>query len=420
MRYVIVGNGPAGISAIEGIREYDPCGEIVIIAFEGKLPYNRILVPEYMVGEVEESELFIRDAAFFEKHKVEVVAGQRAIAVNIEERSITLEDNDNNRDLLKYDRLLLATGSQNVIPSWINRDIRGVFTLWDKADSLKIAAHLEHTGIKRAVIIGAGLLGLQAARAFKSYGLDVTLIEKSSRVMPAQLDEVASEMLCRAAEKLGINICPNTEVKSFRSVKNKIEAVETASAILPADIVLIAIGVKPNIDWVNNAINREQGILVNEYLETNILGIYAAGDIAQTQDPLSGESTVKAIWLNAIRQGKTAGANMAGAREKHARVFCMNSIQLFGLSLIALGNTVNRQGLAPKITNNEQILNYPSSGSYQKLVLSGGNLVGVLFVGDIRQSGILYHKLGCPLTEGYLGNFHLTSGEALMAEEILR
>lgn len=419
MRYVIVGNGPAGISAIEGIREYDPYGEIVIIAFEGKLPYNRILVPEYMVGEVEESELFIRDSAFYEKYRVEIVAGQRAVAVNIEEQSITLEDNDNKKYELKYDRLLLATGSQNIIPSWIDRKIQGVYTLWDKADSIKIAAHLKNTNIKQAVIIGAGLVGLQAARAMQSYGLNVTLIEKSSRVMPAQLDDVASEMLCQAAEKLGINIYLNAEVKSFRAAEDKIVAVETATAILPADIVLIAMGVKPNIDWVNNAISRENGILVDENLETNIPGIYAAGDIAQTRDPLSGESALKAIWLNAIRQGKTAGANMAGAKEKYAGISSMNSIQLFGLSLIALGYTVKKQGSALDISYSEQILNYPASGSYQKLVFSGENLVGVLFVGDIRQSGILYHKLGCSLTEGYLGNFHVTSGEELMPEEIL-
>lgn len=419
MRYVIIGNGPAGISAIEGIREYDSYGEIVIIASEGKLPYNRILVPEYMVGEVEENELYIRDPDFYEKYKVEVIAGQRAVAVNIEEASITLEDNDNKKHELKYDRLLLATGSQNIIPSWIDRNIQGVYTLWDKADSLRIAAYLNHTGIKQAVIIGAGLVGLQAARAFKSHGLDVTLIEKSSRIMPAQLDEVASEMLCQAAGKLGINIYLNTEVKSLRASEHKIKAVETADAVLPADIVLIAIGVKPNIDWVNTAISREYGIIVDENLETNIAGIYAAGDIAQARDPLSGESVLKAIWLNAIRQGKMAGYNMAGAREKYTGVFSMNSIELFGLSLISLGYTVKREGSAQEIDYSEQILSYPSSGSYQKLVFSGENLIGVLFVGEIRQSGIFYHKLGCTIKEGYLGNFHLTSGEELMPEEII-
>jgi NAD(P)H-nitrite reductase len=420
LRYVIVGNGPAGISAIEGIRKYDPDGQIVIIASEGKLPYNRILVPEYMVGEVEESELFIRDSDFYEKYKAEVVVGQQAVAMNVEEQSITLEDIDQRKHELKYDRLLLATGSRNILPSWIDTNIQGVYTLWDKADSLKIADHLKQTGIQQAVIIGAGLVGLQAARAFKSYGLDVTLIEKSSRIMPVQLDEVASEMLCQAAEKLGIKIYLNTEVNSLRAPEHKIKAVETAEAILPADIVLIAIGVKPNIDWVNAAIARELGILVDDNLQTDIQGIYAAGDIAQAWDPLSGKSVLKAIWLNAIRQGKIAGANMAGAREKYTGVSSMNSIELFGFSLIALGQTVAKQGAAKDNIYSEQILSYPSSGSYQKLVFSGENLVGGLFVGDIRQSGILYHKLGCSLTEGYLGNFHLSKWEELIPEEIIK
>jgi NAD(P)H-nitrite reductase large subunit len=419
LRYVIVGNGPAGISAIEGIREYDPDGQIVIIASEGKLPYNRILVPEYMVGEVEESELFIRDSDFYEKYKAEVVVGQRAVAVNIEEQCITLEDNDNNKYELKYDRLLLATGSQNILPSWIDTNIQGVFTLWDKADSLKIADHLKQTGIKQAVIIGGGLVGLQAARAFKSRGLEVTLIEKSSRLMPAQLDEVASKMLCQAAEKLGIKIFLNTEVKSLKASEHKIKEVETAEAVLPADIVLIAIGVKPNIEWVNAAVAREHGILVDENLQTNVQGIYAAGDIAQAWDPLSGGSVLKAIWLNAKCQGKIAGANMAGAREKYTGIFNMNSIELFGLSLIALGQTVAMQGEAKDSIYYEQILSYPPSGSYQKLVFSCENLIGVLFVGDIRRAGILYHKLGCSLTEGYLGNFYLTPREELLPEEIM-
>ncbi len=419
MRYVIVGNGPAGVSAIEGIREHDPEGQIIIIASEGKLPYNRILVPEYMVGEVEENELFIRDPDFYEKYKVEVIVGQRAVAVNIDEQSITLEDNDNNKYELMYDRLLLATGSQNILPSWIDKNIQGVYTLWDKADSLKIADYLKQTGIKQAVIIGAGLVGLQAARAFKSSGLAVTLIEKSSRVMPAQLDEVASKMLCQAAEKLGIKICLNTEVKSLRTSGSKITGVVTAGSVLPADIVLIAIGVKPNIEWVNAAVTREHGILVDENLQTNIQGIYAAGDIAQAWDTLSGESVLKAIWLNAVRQGKIAGANMAGIREKYSGVSSMNSIELFGLSLIALGQTAVGQGAAKDNIYREQILSYPSSGSYQKLVFSGENLAGVLFVGDIRQAGIFYHKLGCSLTAGYLGNFHLTLGEGLTPEEAI-
>ncbi len=414
MRYVIVGNGPAGISAIEGIREYDSQGEIILIASEGKLPYNRILVPEYMVGEAEECELYIREEKFYQENAVEVIAGERAVAINVGEQSLTLENKAGGKRECKYDRLLLAMGSQNIMPSWVDCNIQGVYSLWNKADSLNIAEYLKHPGIKRAVIIGAGLVGLQAARALKVYGLEVTLLEKSSRLMPVQLDATASALLCQAAGNLGITVCLETEVIALKETEQKIKAVETREATIAADLVLIAVGVKPNIEWVNPLIARKQGILVNEDLQTNIPGIYAAGDIAQAYDALSGGPAVRAIWLNAVRQGKIAGRNMAGAREKYSGIASMNSIELFGVSLAALGQTVIRPEEQEGVYR-EQILSYPSSGSYHKLVFTGQNLVGLLFVGDIRQAGVLYHKLGGPLTEGYLGKYSSLPGEELLS-----
>ena len=398
MRYVIVGNGPAGISAIEGIRVRDPSGEIVIVASEGELPYNRILVPEFMIGEVKESELFIRESGFYEQNKVEVVVGHRAIAINVMDQKITLQDRLNGENEIKYDRLLLATGSRNIMPSWVDPSIQGVFSLWDKSDSSNISSYIIQPGVKRAVIIGAGLVGLQAARALRTYGLEVTLVEKGSRMMPIQLDKIASGMLQQAAEDIGIRVHLNTEVTSLRAYNQMINAVDTPEGLLPAELVVIAIGVRPNIEGVDDLIARKQGILVNEYLQTSIPGIYAAGDIAQAWDPLIGESVTRAIWPNAIREGKIAGENMAGAREKHMGIPSMNSVELFGLPLVSLGHTVQAEGTGSGSDYREHILSYPVSGSYRKLVFSGEKLIGVLFAGDIQQAGIFYHKLGRPIT----------------------
>jgi len=398
--YLIIGNGPAGISAIESIRQLDDQGKIIVVSKENNQPYSRIMTPEYMTGEVEEENLFFKGNDFYAHYNVETRLGKIVKDILPEQSMVILNDGEK----IAYDKLLIASGSRPVIPSWVNLDIKGVFTLWDKVDSERIKHHLSE--VKKAVIVGGGLVGLQMARALTAYGINVTIIEKMNRLMPLQLDETASDMVKQILVKNGIRVFLDTEVVSLETENQEIRGVKTKETDIPADLVLFSIGVRPNLDMVHDtSLELDRGLLVNEYQQTNLVNIYAAGDISQAFCQITGERSLRALWPCAIQQGKVAGTNMAGGEERYQGSIPMNSFQLFGLSVLSFGQIEAKDGVE------ERIIRYPASGSYQKLFLKEDKLLGLIFIGDIQQAGLLFHKHGKPLQEGYIGNIPLVDVE---------
>ncbi|MHB1652749.1 MAG: NAD(P)/FAD-dependent oxidoreductase [Desulfitobacteriaceae bacterium] len=401
MRYVIAGNGPAGIAAVAKIREFDRTGNIILIAAEGEFPYSRIMVPEYMAGEVREDDLTIRQPEYFKDLAVEMRSGLRVEAVRPEDQVVILD----NREVLKYDRLLLATGSRPVIPSW-RTDMKGVFSLWNKADAEIIRTYLPR--VRKIVVAGGGLVGLQAAAALNRRGLDVVLIEKMDRLMPGRLDEPASYLLQQAMEQYGVRVLLGEGVQSLLHKDNRVQGVALDHGTLNADMVIMALGVRPNFEMLaNTAIAQKQGILVNEFLQTSDPNIFAAGDVAQGKDPLTGAPVVRALWLNAVQQGKVAGANMTDHWVTFAGSHNINSSELFGLPIVSQGEVFLDTGLE------ETVVKPAVSGTYRKILTRNGRLAGFLFVGDIRQAGVLYHKLGQPLGSGYWSRLDLNELEMM-------
>jgi len=402
--YVIVGNGPAGTNAIEQIRNIDQTGKIILIAQEANLPYSRITTPEYMINELEEQDIYIRSEGFYENYRIETRLGHRVEQVLEKEKVVVLE----NGERIPYDKMLLATGSRPFIPRWIDMEVQGVFSLWNKADSEAIKEFLPQ--VKKAVIIGGGLVGLQAARALNAHGINVSVVEMANRLMPVQLDQTAGDMLLKALVNHGVQVLLGTEVKALQVKDNKLEGVQTADRFLEAELVIVAVGVKPNLDFLTeSSLQIEKGIVVNESMQSSVPTIYAAGDIAQAMSILTGESMLRALWLTAVQQGKVAGASMAGSREAYLGSHAMNSIQLFGLPIISMGRIEGGPGVE------EVILSQPSSGVYQKLLLEDGCLTGLLFVGEVQEAGIMYHKLGQRLNQGYWGSLRVTDSEYMLA-----
>lgn len=402
MTYLIVGNGPAGVGAVERIREFDQTGKIILVSPEANPPYSRIMTPEYMTDEVKEEDLYIRGEDFYEKYHVETRLGRRVIKILEGEHKALLDDGEE----LVYDKALLATGSHPIIPPWVDLKVKGVFTLWDKLDSERINQHLPET--KEAVIVGGGLVGLQAARALTAQGVKVTIVEKLPRLMPLQLDETASGMLFDAIEAHGVKVLLDTEVTALEAEEGKIVKVRTTLAEIPADLVLISIGVRPNLQMIEDgSLTKERGLITDYQMQTSHPDVYAAGDVAQAPCQLTGNSTLRALWLCAVQQGKVAGANMAGINDTYQGSKAMNSIQLFGLSFLSVGQTEALEG------DEEQIIKAPLSGAYQKLIFKEGRLVGLIFVGEVQKAGILYHKLGEPLYKGYWNGIQALDDEEM-------
>ena len=235
---------------------------------------------------------------------------------------------------------------------------------------------------RTAVVIGAGLIGLKTALALRQRGLEVAIVEKMPGIMPLQLDETASSILAAKITGLGVRVFTSAEVKAVQAVDGKVTGVVSDHGFLAADMVIVAVGVRPNVTLARGAgLTVQRGIVTNEFLETSVAGIYAAGDVAEVNDLLTGEPVVPAIWPAAVEQGRFAAFNMAGERVAYDGATAMNSVEIAGVPLISVG--------AISAGSGAQVLSRQSGDTYRKIVLHGKTARGALFLGDIRPAGVI-------------------------------
>lgn len=387
MRYLIAGCGPAGVHCAEAIRRRDKDAPITMLSPEGCRPYSRVTVPEYMTGEIAQEHIYFRPGSFFSDAGIEVHT-RRLVSLSPEARTAVLDDGTK----LAYDSLLLATGSRPAVPLWADMSLPGVYSLWGKDDAERLASKIASGDT--AVIIGGGLVGLQAARALNDHGLRVTVLEAAGRLMPRQLDEAASDMLRSAAEARGVRIKTGVSVTKIRRQAGRACGVMLKSGErFEASHILVCAGVRPNLEMLEGIeADWERGVEVDERMRTAVPGVYAAGDIVKAPLYGEGERGVRAIWLNAVQQGVIAGINMAGGDAAYDGSRTLNSIQLFGLAIASAGRIITEP-------NMREIRYFPASaGNYRKITLSGDVLTGAILVGEIQAAGPLFARLGESLT----------------------
>ncbi len=379
MQYIIIGNSAAGISACEAIRAVDKTSQITIISDEDYPAYSRCLLSYYLAGTISEGELLFKDVDFYKKNNIKPILGKSVVKVLPKEKSITLND----KTKIKYDKLLIATGSRANLTESTGIEKEGVFAFRTVSDAKNILNRLKN--VKTTCILGGGLIGLKVAYGLHAHNIKIKVIVKSPQLLSQMIDKDAASLFQNRIQKHGIDILTGVEATEVLG-KKEVEAVSLDDGKkIDCQLIIIGKGVSPNVDLASDCgIVIDKGIVVNQYQQTNIEDIFAAGDVAQARDLVTGESTINALWPHAVEQGRIAGLNMSGQKTIYDGSMAMNSVEFFDLPVISMGITRYK---SPSIF--EELIRYePQKELYKKIVIKDNIVVGTILVNCINNAGV--------------------------------
>jgi NAD(P)H-nitrite reductase large subunit len=340
MDYVIIGNGPAGVIAAETLRKADPSGAIKLIGDEPAPPYSRMAIPYLLMGNIQEAGTYLRkDPDHFKKQKIDLVRG-RVSRVDTGGRKVFLADGSQ----LAYDRLLIASGCTPVAPPIPGVDLPGVHTCWTLEDARAIANYAKKGS--KVLQMGAGFIGCIILEALASRGVDLTVVEMGNRMVPRMMTEIAGDLIKKWCEKEGVKVFTSTKVNAIeKGPKGGLRVKLDNGQALDADLVISATGVRPNVGWLKDSgIATDVGVRVDNTMRTNVAGVYAAGDVAQTGEFYTGNFIINAIQPNAADQAQIAALNMAGKGGRSQGTFAMNVLDTLGLISSSFGQWMGVKG----------------------------------------------------------------------------
>jgi NAD(P)H-nitrite reductase large subunit len=379
MRYVIIGNGVAGITAAETIRQYDPEGGITLIGDECVAPYCRPMISLVLEGAIAPEKLPIRGSRFYNDLNIQAVLGNRVTGIDVDKRAVAVDGAS-----YGFDKLLIATGADP-------RPIKAEGVALENISYMRNQDHVRTMlaglkGARRALVLGGGLVGFKAAYGLLRRGLAVTMLIRSGYPLSMQVDEEAGLMIRDELVRHGLEVRVDIEAVAFEGNDRVQSAHLSDGSQLPCDIVVIGKGVLPALAFVpRDRIRTDLGIVVDGRMETSVAGIFAAGDVAEYIDIARSTPWVNAIWPEAVNQGRIAGLNMAGRRVTYPGSLSRNVIRIFDLDIMA-GGIVNppQDALYRKLVSKNANKKF-----YRKLVFQGDSLVGMVMVNGIEQGGVL-------------------------------
>lgn len=373
MDYVIIGNSAAAIGCVEGIRQVDQDGKITVIASEKYHTYSRPLISYLLEGKTDLERMKYRPDSYYEELGVEAKLGKKAVAIQPEDHMVKLEDGET----VPYGKLLVATGSTPFVPPMEGLDtVEKKFTFLSLDDAKALEAVL--TPESRVFIVGAGLIGLKCAEGIAHRVKSVQIADLADRVLPSILDEEGAKRVQAVLEDQGMEFFLGDSAAKFQGNT----AVLKSGKQVEFDILVLAVGVRPNVSLVKEAggqVNR--GIVTDDSGLTSLPDVYAAGDCCESLDITSGEHRVLALLPNAYLQGECAGKNMAGEEAHFTNAVPMNAIGFFGLHLITAGSYRGER----LVTEDEN--------SYKVFFVEDGLLKGYILIGECLENAGVYTSL---------------------------
>jgi nitrite reductase (NADH) large subunit len=364
-RYVIIGNGVAGTTAAENLRKHDGEGNVTIVTNEDLPFYFRVRLNEFISGDIEEGDLVAKREAWYQERRIDLRLGTRVVGGSADEKFVETD----RKESFPYDTLLIATGSHSFIPPIAGSERKGVFALRSIQDARDILAWAGERN--DVVLIGGGLLGLEAGNALAKLGKKITVVEFFPRLLPRQLDVEGAKRLQGILEGMGFSFRLGAKTKEITG-KDVLDGVLLEGGErLPTEMVVISAGVRPNMDLAEPlGLETDKGIKVDEHMRTGRADIYSAGDVAEFRGMPYG------IWPAAMEQGKIAGANMAGADMQYEGTTMANTLKVAGIELASAGNIDADGEFESRVVQDGRV--------YRKMVIDGNKVVGCIMLGETK------------------------------------
>lgn len=363
---VILGNGIAGVTAADHIRRRNPACRVYLVGDEKHYFYNRMAISRLISGRSAMYGLYLLPESWYEEHDVTCWINTQALSIDRQARRVTLATGDS----LRYDRLIMATGSRSFVPTMEGFGGPGTYVLRKADDAMSIRAFAQERLAQRAVVLGGGVLGLEAAHALHKLGLDVRVLERSGRLMPRQLDERASAFLRKYLEGMGLRFVMGVEADRVEHGQRQLRVVLKDGRAVRTDIVLLCAGITPNIELaVAAGLKVNRGIIVDDTLRTSDRRTLAAGDVAEHQGRVLG------LWPTAAEQGEIAGINAIGGERVYTASPPPMMLKVVGVDLMSMGR------FEPASNEDKVIAVEGENYSYRRLLVSRGRIEGAILLG---------------------------------------
>jgi NAD(P)H-nitrite reductase large subunit len=368
VRHLIIGGGTAGMNAMRTIREEErEASEITLVTAER--PYSRMVLPYYLDRSIAENHVYTATGADLTRWKVKTLIGRRATALDVKANVCTLDDGTR----VEYDDCLIATGSSAARAPVPGADGAGVHSFWTLEQARGVLTSV--TPGSQVVMVGAGFISFTILNSILSLGAKLTVVELAPRILPRMVDDIGAGVVEDWLKAHGVTVRTNAKLAKIEDVKGRKRLKFASGSDLIADVVIMATGIRTNLAWLKDSgVDIEQGIIVDEHLRSNVPNVYAAGDVAQGRDLISGQSAVHAIEPTAQEHGRIVGANMAGKDVRYRGSLIINIVEVCHLDAASFGAWDDARAEAISGLKKDR-------NAYRKLLFTGERLTGAIIIG---------------------------------------